>query len=75
MSSFIIQHHIVQKEQREKKLLEILVANPAVTQAKLAKELKVAPRTVRRLLAKLQANGVVAREGSNRSGRWTIMPH
>jgi predicted ArsR family transcriptional regulator len=40
---------------------------------KLAKELDVTTRTVKRILSKLQADGIVLREGTNRSGRWILV--
>ncbi len=54
----------------EAKLIALITNNPTITQVKLANEMDVTTRTVKRILSKLQADGVVRREGTNRSGRW-----
>ncbi len=54
----------------EAKLIALITSNPTITQAKLANEMNVTTRTVKRILSKLQADGVVRREGTNRSGKW-----
>lgn len=54
----------------EAKLISLITNNPTITQAKLANEMNVTIRTVKRILSKLQADGVVRREGTNRSGKW-----
>ncbi|MDO4321643.1 MAG: ATP-binding protein [Lachnospiraceae bacterium] len=57
----------------EAKLIAMITRNPTITQAKLAKELGVTTRTVKRILSKLQEEKIVRREGNNRSGRWIIV--
>jgi predicted HTH transcriptional regulator len=57
----------------EAKIIELITNNPSITQTKLAKELDVTTRTVKRILSKLQADGIVLREGTNRSGRWILV--
>ena len=50
----------------------MIAENPTITQAKLAKELDVTIRTIKRRLSKLQEEGIVRREGTNRNGSWII---
>jgi predicted HTH transcriptional regulator len=57
----------------EAKIIDLITSNPSITQTKLAKELNVTTRTVKRVLSKLQADGIVLREGTNRSGRWILV--
>jgi predicted HTH transcriptional regulator len=59
-------------ETNEAKVIALIISNPTITQAKLAEELDVTTRTVKRILSKLQADGIVLREGSNRNGKWII---
>lgn len=56
----------------ETKVLESIFAMPEITQVKLAEKFDVTSRTIKRILAKLQDDGVVYREGSNRKGRWVV---
>lgn len=57
----------------EAKLIALLTNDSTITQAKLAKELGVTTRTVKRILSKLQEEEIVRREGNNRNGRWIIV--
>lgn len=57
----------------ETKIIALITSNPTITQVKLADEMDVTTRTVKRILSKLQANGIVRREGTNRKGRWVIV--
>jgi predicted HTH transcriptional regulator len=59
-------------ETNEAKVIDLIISNPTITQTKLAEELDVTTRTVKRILSKLQADGIVLREGSNRNGKWII---
>lgn len=54
------------------KVIKIIKDNPSVTQVKMAEWLGVTPRTIKRVLSKLQAEGIVYRKGSSRSGIWLI---
>ena len=53
-------------------MIALIAENPTITQAKLAKELDVTIRTIKRRLSKLQEEGIVRREGTNRNGSWII---
>lgn len=57
----------------EDKIIALIINNPTITQAKLANEMDVTTRTVKRILSKLQADGIVRREGTNRRGKWIIV--
>ena len=57
------------KDDREGRLLEIIRSNPSITQKDIARLLSVSAVTVKRTLAEMQKRGVVARVGSNRSGK------
>ena len=54
------------------KVIKIIKDNPSVTQVKMAEWLGVTPRTIKRVLSKLQAEGIVYRKGSSRSGIWLV---
>ena len=53
-------------------VIKIIKDNPSVTQVKMAEWLGVTPRTIKRVLSKLQAEGIVYRKGSSRSGIWLV---
>ena len=53
-------------------MLEIIRSNPSITQKDIARLLSVSAVTVKRTLAEMQKRGVVARVGSNRSGKWLV---
>ena len=56
----------------ETKLLKLIQAVPESTHKTLGAQLGISPSTVKRLLNKLQQEGIVIREGSNRKGKWLI---
>lgn len=60
------------KDDREERLLEIIRSNPIITQKDIARLLSVSAVTVKRTLAEMPKRGVVARVGSNRSGKWLV---
>lgn len=62
----------VPKGTSEKQMLAILKENPSITQSKIAERIGLTDRSVRRILAALQADGIVTREGTNRSGKWIV---
>lgn len=49
----------------EKKIIELIIVNPEITQVKMAEELGITTRTVKCILAKLQDENKVLREGTN----------
>ncbi len=55
------------------KILVLLKENPKFTAAEMAALLSIAQRTVERILAKLTEDNVIKREGSDKTGQWTII--
>ncbi len=56
----------------EKKIVLLLKEEPSITQKKLHEKSEIPMGTIKRMLPKLQKNGVIRREGNNRSGKWII---
>ena len=46
--------------------------NPAITQVKLMEELELSRKQIQKLIKDLQEEGLVERQGSNRSGKWIV---
>ena len=57
---------------RETKLLSLIKQDSQRTQKEYALQLQVSLPTVKRLLAQLQKEKIVVREGNNRKGKWII---
>ena len=53
-------------------LKQLIRKNPELTQKELAKALAVSTATIKRMLTKMQHEGKVIREGSNRKGKWIL---
>lgn len=60
------------KDDLEIQLSEMIYKNPELTQKELAKALAVSTATIKRMLIKMQHEGKVIREGSNRKGKWIL---
>ena len=60
------------KNDLENRLSEIIRKNPKLTQKALGEALSVSAATIKRTLAKMQKEGKVVREGSNRKGKWIL---
>ena len=56
----------------EQKIIELLKADGKATQKKLAEELGISLRTVKRNMTALQEKGTIARVGSNKAGYWKV---
>lgn len=56
----------------EDKLLTLIEKNGERTQKEYALQMNVSLPTVKRLLARLQQENIVVREGNNRKGKWVI---
>lgn len=56
----------------ENKLLSLIKQNAEWTQKQYALQMQVSLPTVKRVLAKLQREHIVVREGNNRKGKWII---
>ena len=60
------------RDDLEIQLSEMIYKNPELTQKELAKALAVSTATIKRMLTKMQHEGKVIREGSNRKGKWIL---
>ena len=63
------------EEKGAKRRLEILNRmreNPFVTQVKLMEEFNLSRKQIQNIIQYLRLNGLVEREGSNRSGKWIV---
>ena len=56
----------------EKRILEIIIDNPKITQVNIADILGIAPKTVQRGIATLKTNEIIERVGSNKKGIWKL---
>ena len=56
----------------ETRLSELIRKNPEWTHKVLAEALAVSAATIKRTLTKMQREGKVIREGSNRKGKWIL---
>ena len=63
---------MIPKDDLEIQLSEMIYKNPELTQKELAKALAVSTATIKRMLTKMQHEGKVIREGSNRKGKWIL---
>ena len=54
------------------KIIALMKANPEITQKKLQEDTMLSLSTVKRIVADLQGEGKVAREGNNRTGKWIV---
>lgn len=58
------------KNDLETRLLEIIRRNPELTYKAMGEALSVSASTIKRILTRMQQEGKVIREGSNRKGKW-----
>ncbi len=56
----------------ERKLILLIQKEPSITQKKIHDKTQIPLGTIKRLLPKLQKNGIIKRIGNNRSGKWII---
>ena len=63
-----------QKRSRKKKLdvLRRMEENPMITQVKLMEEFNLTRKQVQKLIKDLREDGLIERQGSNRSGKWVV---
>lgn len=57
----------------ETRLSEMIRKNPELTHKALGEALSVSSTTIKRTLSKMQKEGNVVREGSNRKGKWILI--
>ncbi len=58
---------------QNQRLLKIVAENPTATQAQYAEQLGVSKRTVSRIFADLQGQGVLEQQGTRRKAKWVII--
>lgn len=58
--------------QTQKKILEMILENPEITQTAMAEKLDITPRAIKKNIKELVDKGLVEREGSARKGYWKI---
>lgn len=56
----------------EDRILQLIEEEPSITQNKIADNIKVTAKTVKRKMAKMKQDGVIQRVGSDRKGYWDI---
>ena len=56
----------------EQQIIDILSANPRITQMEIQKLTMISLRSVKRIMTGLQQKGLITRKGSNRSGEWRV---
>ena len=58
--------------QEEVEILDRVKKNPYLTQSQIQKEMGISLRSVKRIMSRLQQEGILIRKGNNRSGSWMI---
>ena len=58
--------------ERKQAILAILAENPTITQTQIMEEMNLTRKQVQKNMKELQEEGVLVREGTNRSGRWMV---
>lgn len=58
--------------ERRLEILNRMRENPFVTQVKLMEEFNLSRKQIQNIIQYLRQNGMVDREGSNRSGKWIV---
>ena len=53
-------------------ILDRVKKNPHLTQNQIQKEMGISLRSVKRIMSRLQQEGILIRKGNNRSGLWMI---
>lgn len=57
----------------ERRILEVMEANPIASQREISESILSNLNTVKYYIRKMQASGIIRREGTNRKGRWVIL--
>ena len=58
--------------ERKKEILKLIKVNSTITQVEIMKELDLTRKQVQKDMKELQEMHIIAREGTNRRGRWRI---
>lgn len=64
---------IIKEQDQIQKLLKIVAKNPTATQAQYAEQLGVSKRTISRIFAALQEQGILKQQGTRRKAKWVII--
>lgn len=64
---------VIEMSERQRKIIDLIKENPTISASQMSAMLSVIKRTVERELSVLRKRGVIAREGSARSGHWLIL--
>ena len=59
--------------ERKKEILKLIKVNSTITQVEIMKELDLTRKQVQKDMKELQEMHIIAREGTNRRGRWIIV--
>ncbi len=52
--------------------MQRLEENPEITQVKLMEEFDLSRKQIQKIIKDLREEGIVERQGSNRSGKWIV---
>lgn len=58
--------------ERKQAILDILIEYPTITQTQLMEIMNLTRKQVQKDMKELQEEGVLIREGTNRTGRWVV---
>ena len=53
--------------------MSIIIENPLVTQTEIMEKLSLSRKQVQWIMKELQKDGMLVREGTNRSGYWRVL--
>ena len=59
-------------DKRQNKIIDLMLSNSKISILKIAKELEVNEKTIRRDIEKLRNNGCIEREGTSKGGNWKV---
>lgn len=60
-------------EKSKDKVLELIAANPTITQAQLAAQLRLSRSGIEKIIRQLKAENTLARVGGKKDGKWEIV--
>ena len=63
---------VMELTERQCKILDLIKENPNISAAQMSVMMSVIKRTIERELSILRKKGLIAREGSPRTGRWIV---
>ncbi len=58
--------------ERKQAILELITENPTITQIQLMEKLNLSRKQIQTNIKKLQEEGILVRDGSNRKGHWVL---